>query len=178
MFQLKLQTFACKYYSKHHISMVSHQYVAIIGAGNSLCLVSFPAKFIMGLLQCALVIITENLISNCRHMLVKKAFYTGVFSWGTLIQGFIQGWETHWIELCFTEYWIFFVCVQQALNLWFQCGFFFKESGKSLLSFLFFHSGIKRKLKTQILPTFLQCNVMKMINLIKIPPNEPLPGSN
>ena len=34
--------------------MVSHQSDATIGAGNSSYLVSFPAKFIKGLPQCAL----------------------------------------------------------------------------------------------------------------------------
>ena len=55
--------------------------------------------------------------------------------------------------------------------------FFFKKLGKSLLPFLFFHPGIKKKLKPPISPDFLMCNVIKVINLIKLPPNDPLPGS-
>ena len=55
--------------------------------------------------------------------------------------------------------------------------FFFKKLGKSLLPFLFFHPVIKKKLKPPILPDFPMCNVIKVINLIKLPPNDPLPGS-
>ena len=55
--------------------------------------------------------------------------------------------------------------------------FFFKKLGKSLLPFLFFHPGIKKKLKPPISPDFLMCNVRKVINLIKLPPKDPLPGS-
>ena len=55
--------------------------------------------------------------------------------------------------------------------------FFFKKLGKSLLPFLFFHPGIKKKLKPPISPDFPMCNVIKVINLIKLPPNDPLPGS-
>ena len=55
--------------------------------------------------------------------------------------------------------------------------FFLKKLGKSLLPFLFFHPGIKKKLKPPISPDFLMCNVIKVINLIKLPPNDPLPGS-
>ena len=55
--------------------------------------------------------------------------------------------------------------------------FFFKKLGKSLLPFLFFHPGIKKKLKPPISPDFPMCNVIKVINFIKLPPNDPLPGS-
>ena len=55
--------------------------------------------------------------------------------------------------------------------------FFSQEVGKIPSAIFIFHPGIKKKLKPPISPDFLMCNVIKVINLIKLPPNDPLPGS-
>ena len=55
--------------------------------------------------------------------------------------------------------------------------FFFQEVGKIPSAIFIFPSGYYKKLKPPISPDFPMCNVIKMINLIELPPNDPLPGS-
>merc|ERR1712053_33441 len=55
---------------------------------------------------------------------------------------------------------------------------FFSRSWENLFCHFYFSIRVlKKKLKPPISTDFLMCNVIKVINLIKLPPNDPLPGS-